>query len=219
MWLYVIVDAAVCGDPNSDLSGAAGRGVVETARQAALAGVDAIQYRDLAADDEEYLANAQLIAGALADTETTFLIAERPHLFEESLADGLHIGEVFRDIAAARKIVGPDALLGASGFDIAKLEAELGPDFDLDYVSVGPVWSTVSKADAGAAIGVERAIDAAAESAWPAMLVGGIKAGNLGEIISAGADAAGVAGVVLLGEICRADDVAATVAELKAVLG
>jgi thiamine monophosphate synthase len=51
------------------------------------------------------------------------------------------------------------------------------------------------------------------------MLVGGIKAGNLGELISAGADAAGVAGMVLLGEICRADDVAATVAELKAVLG
>ncbi len=219
MWLYVIVDAAVCGDPNSDLDGAAGRGVVETARQAALAGVDAIQYRDLAAEDEDYLATAQLIAGALADTETTFLIAERPHLFEESLADGLHIGEVYRDVAKARKIVGPDALLGASGFDIGALETELGPDFDLDYVSVGPVWATTSKADAGSAIGVERSIDAAAESAWPAMLVGGIKASNLGEIISAGADAAGVAGVVLLGEICRADDVAATVASLKAVLG
>lgn len=219
MWLYVIVDAAVCGDPNSDTDGAAGRGVVETARQAALAGVDAIQYRDLAANDEDYLATAQLIAGALADTETTFLISERPHLFEESLADGLHIGEVFRDIEAARKIVGPDALLGASGFDIAKLEAELGPDFDLDYVSVGPVWSTVSKADAGAAIGVERAIDAAAESAWPAMLVGGITAANVGEIIAACADAAGVAGVVLLGEICRADDISSTVAAIKAVLG
>lgn len=218
MLLYVIVDAAVCGDPNSDLDGAAGRGVVETARQAALAGADAIQYRDLAADDEDYLATAQLIAGALADTETTFLIAERPHLFEESLADGLHVGETYRDLAKAREMIGAEALLGASGFDPDEVLDKFGDDLELDYLSVGPVWTTNSKKDAGPAIGVLATIEGIAANPWPSMVVGGITTANVGQLIAADAEGAGAAGIVVLGEVCRADDVAAVVGALKQAL-
>ena len=87
VFLYLIVDAAACGGPEGT------RGVVETARQAAEAGVDFIQYRDLSASDESYLAVANQISKAIDETNAALLISERPHLLEQTQAIGVHVGE------------------------------------------------------------------------------------------------------------------------------
>lgn len=207
MFLYLIVDAAAGGGPDGS------RGVVETARQAAEAGVDFIQYRDLAADDANYLAVAAQISQAIDETNAALLISERPHLLGQTQAIGVHVGETYRDLAEARRIIGPEAMLGASGFTVQEVLDSVGPDFELDYLSVGPVWTTVSKADAGAAIGVAEATKRTAQNPWPTMLVGGITAGNINELANTEA-----AGIVVLGEICRAPNVAEAVQALGAAI-
>jgi thiamine-phosphate pyrophosphorylase len=207
LFLYLIVDAAACGGPDGS------RGVVETARQAAEAGVDFIQYRDLLADDESYLAVANKISRAIDESNAALLISERPHLLEQTQAIGVHVGETFRDLAEARRIIGPEAMLGASGFSAQEVLDLVGPDFELDYLSVGPVWATVSKADAGAAIGVAEATELTEQNPWPTMLVGGITAGNIAELANTDA-----AGIVVLGEICRAPNVADAVQALGSAI-
>ena len=187
--------------------------MVETARQTALAGADFIQYRNLAASDANYLEVANQIGKAIEDTNAALIIAERPHLLGQTQAIGVHIGETYRDVAAARELIGPDAMLGVSGFTADQLSQLVGADFAVDYLSVGPVWQTVSKQDAGSAIGVEEATERTAQSPWPTMLIGGINASNVHLLEDTQA-----AGVVVLGEICRASDVAAAVQAIGSVV-
>ena len=207
MFLYLIVDATACGGADGK------RDVVETARQAALAGVDFIQYRNLTSDDASYLSVANQISKAIDETNAALLISERPHLLDQTQAIGVHVGEVYRDLAQARSLIGPDAMLGASGFSSQEVIELVGEDFELDYLSVGPVWTTVSKADAGAAIGVAEAAARAAQNPWPSMLVGGITAANVEELANTDA-----AGIVVLGEICRASNVSEAVQALGAAI-
>jgi thiamine-phosphate diphosphorylase len=192
MLLYLIVDAAACGE----------RGVVQTAREAANNGVSLIQLRDFTSHDSEYCETASAIMEAIKGTDAKFIVGERPHLVQRLGAHGVHIGEKYRDIRTAREEIGRHALLGVSGFTPEQVVADVGADFDVDYLSVGPVWETVSKPDAGAAIGVEETAARASVSPFASMLIGGITYTNIGELKHTPA-----AGAVVLGEICRAKNV------------
>lgn len=204
MKLYVIVDAAIC-DP------------VATARAAAQAGADFIQLRHLSATDAEYTATARAIMGAIFGTQAKFIVGERPHLVPRLGAAGVHIGEKYRDIQTAREEIGDGPILGISQFSPEFVAENLGEDFPVDYLSIGPVWTTVSKADAGAAIGVEASVAKAKANPYHSALIGGITAENAGQLA---AELRGVAGamLVVLGEVCRAADPAAAVRALKAAI-
>ena len=167
MLLYLIVDAAACGE----------RGAVQTAREAANNGVSLIQLRDFTSHDSEYCETATAIMDAISGTDAKFIVGERPHLVQRLGAHGVHIGEKYRDIRTAREEIGCQALLGVSGFTAEQIVADVGADFSVDYLSVGPGWETVSKPDAGAAIGPEQAEARAAGSPFASMLIGGIGAG------------------------------------------
>jgi len=209
MKLYVIVDAAVC-DP------------VATARAAAQGGADFIQLRYLAATDVEYTAVARAVMGAIFGTGTQFIVGERPHLVPRLGAAGVHIGEKYRDIQTAREEIGAAAILGVSQFTPEFIAEHLGEDFPVDYLSVGPVWTTVSKADAGAAIGVDRATELAASNPYHSALIGGITVANLqelaGRLRALPGDVAERAMIVVLGEVCRSVDPAGAVRALKVAL-
>lgn len=209
MLLYLIVDTVSCGTPETG-----GRGVVETARQAAAAGVDLIQFRDFKMHDAEYLDTSRQVMAAIAGTGAKFIVGERPHLVPRLGAHGVHIGEKYRDIQTAREEIGRQALLGVSGMDPQQVVAAVGADFDVDYLSVGPVWPTTSKPDAGAAIGVAEAALRAQNSPFASMLIGGITQANAGQL-----KGISTSGVVVLGEVCRAVNVAFAVKNLKAALG
>lgn len=203
MLLYLIVDAAACGE----------RGVVETARQAADNGVALIQLRDFTSHDNEYCETASAIMAAISGTDAKFIVGERPHLVQRLGAYGVHIGEKYRDIQTAREEIGRKAMLGVSGFTPEQVVAAVGADFDVDYLSVGPVWETVSKPDAGAAIGPDEAAARAAVSPFASMLIGGITYQNIGELKHIPAS-----GAVVLGEICRAKNVGFATRNLIAAL-
>ncbi len=135
-------------------------------------------------------------ARALLDV-TRALLAAVPHtpiLLNDRLdvalaagAHGVHLGVDDVSPSAARRIVPPGFIIGAS----VGHAAEVPRSRDADYVGIGPVHSTGSKGDAGDAIGVEGFARLAARCARPAVAIGGMTPGNTPAVIGAGA--AGVA--------------------------
>jgi len=204
MKLYVILDAAICD-------------TVAVAQAISGLDVEYVQLRDFTSNDAEYSATAAAIMSAFEGTPTGFIVGERPHLVPRLGAAGVHIGEKYRDIQTAREEIGQGAVLGVSQFSPEFIAEHLGEDFPVDYLSVGPVWTTVSKADAGAEIGVEASARLVAANPYRSALIGGIKAENLAQL----AQSVALLGpmeplAVVLGEVCRSANPAEAVNRLLA---
>ena len=98
-------------------------------------------------------------------------------------AAGAHLGFDDLPVRAARRIVPPAFVLGAS----VGTDGEVANGRDADYVGIGPVYATSSKADAGSAIGIAELARLAALCARPVVGIGGITADNAGAVVEAGA--------------------------------
>lgn len=125
-------------------------------------------------------------------------------------AAGAHLGADDLPIAAARAIVPPGFLLGASVGD----EHEVENGRLADYVGIGPVYGTTSKADAGDAIGVARFAALREATGRPALAIGGVEAAHVGELRAAGA-----AGVAVIRAILGARDPRAAAAAFVTARG
>lgn len=203
-WLRLIVVT----DPDCG----AGRNVVDVTRAALRGGAPAIQLRmkDAPAREMAALARALLVetraAGAL------LFINDRVDVALAVGAEGAHVGQDDLPAAAARHIAPPGFLLGVSAetVDLARrAEAE-----GADYVGVGPVYGTGSKADAGDAIGLDRVTEVASAVRIPVVTIGGITAENAPGVIRANA-----AGVAVISAVMRASDPEAAVRLLLAAHG
>jgi thiamine-phosphate pyrophosphorylase len=122
----------------------------------------------------------------LADTYgALFIVNDDPHLAVELRADGVHVGQEDIPPAEARKVVGPDAIIGLSTHSRQQIEAAAGEP--VDYISVGPIWETPTK-EGRPATGLELIRTAAEVSGKPWFAIGGIDAANVGEVVAAGAE-------------------------------
>lgn len=176
--LYFVCDAAMGADRLESLLDAALRG-----------GVDLIQLRDKDADEGRLLELAPLFRAAADRHDVPFILNDRPDLVTAAAADGVHVGQSDLPVAEARRLAGPDALVGLSSHgpdQLAAAEASSGDDRP-DYLSVGPVWETPTKPGRPAA-GLEYVRHAAAVATLPWFAIGGLDAANIGQVISAGAE-------------------------------
>jgi thiamine-phosphate diphosphorylase len=122
----------------------------------------------------------------LANTYSAlFIVNDDPHLALELSADGVHVGQDDMDPAEARRIMGPDAIIGLSTHSREQIEA--AATAPVDYISVGPIWETPTK-EGRPATGLELIRTAAEVAAKPWFAIGGIDAGNVGEVVGAGAN-------------------------------
>jgi thiamine-phosphate pyrophosphorylase len=180
------------------------RGVLEVVRAALRGGAPAIQLRmkDASAREMADVARAMLAetraAGAL------LFINDRVDVALAVGADGAHVGQDDLPVDQARVLGPPGFLLGVSA-ETVELARQAQAD-GADYVGVGPVYATGSKADAGDAIGPERIAEVAAAVRIPVVGIGGITVGNAPAVLRAGA-----AGVAVISAVMRADDPAAAV--------
>ena len=183
--------------------------------ESALAGgADLIQLRDKEADDERLLAAARVFRAAADRHGVPFLINDRPDLLGPCRADGVHVGQDDLAVGEARAIAGPDAIVGLSTHSPAQLagahDAE-GPARP-DYLSVGPVHETPTKAGRPAA-GLDYVRHAAAEATIPWFAIGGIDLGNVAGVRDAGAER-----IVIVRAIADAADPAAAARSLRAAI-
>ena len=180
--LYVIADRATLD--------ACGMSVEEFAREMADAGVSLLQYRDKASAAREVSRAAKEIALQFAGRDRLLVMNDRADL--ALLAGwGLHIGH--EDLAPedARRVLGA-ALIGVSTHNDAQvIAADAGA---ADYVAIGPVFTTASKADTQPVVGLEGVRRARGLTRKPLVAIGGIMLENARSVMDAGADSVAVIG-------------------------
>jgi thiamine-phosphate diphosphorylase len=153
---------------------------LETARRSIVAGATVVQLR-VKAPTDEIVARGQDFRGL----GTVFVVNDDVDAALELGADGVHLGQ---DDEGAERARSRGLLLGRSATSFAEAVAA-----DADYLGVGPVWPTPSKADAAPPLGLAELGRICAAVRTPVVAIGGIDATNAGDCIRAGA--AGVAAI------------------------
>ncbi len=185
-----------------------GRELADVLAPALAAGVDIVQLRDKQAGREELMA-AAAVARELCDEAGAMLILnDHPELVGPSGADGCHVGQDDMEAAAARARSGDGALVGQS----THFPDEVAGATDADYIGVGPVYATPTKPGRHP-VGVELVRFAAFHAPVPFFAIGGIDAGNVGEVVAAGARR-----IAVVRAITEADDPGAAATRLRAAL-
>jgi thiamine-phosphate pyrophosphorylase len=174
-------------------------------REALAGGVDVVQLRDKARDDRELLTAAAIFRRACDEAGALFVVNDRPDLAAAAGADGVHVGQDDMAVERAREIVGPERLVGLSTHAPAEVDAAVEPD----YIGVGPVHATPTKAGRPA-VGLGLVRHAAQHAHVPFFAIGGLDAANVGEVLEAGATR-----VAVLRAIAEAPDPRAAARELS----
>lgn len=155
-------------------------------RAALSGGVDLLQLRDKSLDDDALIAAARAFRAAADAFGVPFVLNDRPDLVAACRADGVHVGQDDMSPAQAREIVGNDAIVGLSTHAPAEFDAGQAED-EVDYLAVGPVNETPTKAGRPAA-GLDYVSYAAEHSTGrPWFAIGGLDAGNLSSVTERGA--------------------------------
>ncbi len=155
------------------------------ARLAVEHGVSAIQLRAKGMDSGPLLELARRLREITRGSATLFIVNDRPDIARLAEADGVHLGQHDLSVADARAIVGPRALVGKSTHNLRELRAALREE--PDYIGIGPLFGTRSKADPDPTLGPERAARLlAAAGPLPAVAIGGIDESNLPTVLAAG---------------------------------
>jgi thiamine-phosphate pyrophosphorylase len=170
--LYVLID----GGPSNDVLAARVRELVQ-------AGVHLLQLRDKELDDRHTLERARLLRDLTRDSNTLFIVNDRPDIAVLSSADGVHLGQNELSVKDARSIVGPDRLIGVSTHTLA--QARQAVLDGASYIGVGPTFPSPTKSfDHFPGLDLLRAV--AAEVALPAFAIGGISEDNVEQVVAAG---------------------------------
>lgn len=140
------------------------------------------------------------------------LVNDRPDVALLAAADGVHLGQDDLAPRDARKILPRAALLGLSTHDDRQVEA--AADEPVDYMAIGPVFATRTKADARPPLGLPGVRSARERTRLPLVAIGGITPDNARAVIEAGAD-----GVAVLSAVLAGGDVEAAVRRLRAAIG
>ncbi len=148
-------------------------------------GVSMLQLREKRLDDRAVLEAAAQITAVTRGTGTLFVMNDRADLALLAGADVLHLGQGDIPFADARRIVGPDMLIGLSThtLDQARTAIALGAD----YIGFGPVWATPTKDVPDEVVGLELLREVVGFSPVPVVAIGGIFPENLPEVLAAGA--------------------------------
>jgi thiamine-phosphate pyrophosphorylase len=184
-----------------------GRGVVDVVRAALRGGAPAIQLRMKDAPAREMADAARALLAETRAAGALLFINDRVDVALAVGADGAHVGQDDLPVEPARALAPPGFLLGVSA-ETAELARQAQAD-GADYVGVGPVYATGSKADAGDAVGAARIAEVASAVRIPVVGIGGITVANAPPVIQAGAT-----GIAVISAVMRADDPEAAVRTL-----
>lgn len=189
--LYAIADVGTLA--------AAGISLREYAEELRAAGVAVVQYRDKDADDAVALYRAEEIGSVFEGSATTLIVNDRIDVMLLAGWDGIHVGQQDLSAEDARVVAGDGRLIGVSTHTMEQVwEAEQGV---ADYIAIGPVFATKTKADASEVVGLEGVRRAREITTKPLVAIGGITRANASAVRDAGADAiAVISGLVVKGE-------------------
>jgi thiamine-phosphate pyrophosphorylase len=146
-------------------------------------GVDVVQLRDKELEAKPLLARAKVAAAVCRDHGVPFVLNDRPDLALEAGADGVHVGQDDAPVALARRILGPDAIVGLSTHGLSDLDGATGQA--VTYISAGPVEATPTK-PGRAGTGLRYVTQASARSSVPVFVTGGVTPEKIDALTGAG---------------------------------
>lgn len=187
---------------------------INSARMALAGGCRWVQLRMKDAGEEEFVDAAREVRALCDRYGATFIIDDHAELVAATGADGVHLGRNDMPVAEARRMLGPEAIIGgtANTFDDVTEHAAAGAD----YIGCGPFRFTTTKAKLSPVLGTEgyaRMVRLMREAgiALPIVAIGGIEFDDIGPIMRTG-----VTGIALSGSVLQADDPAA---EMRRIAG
>ena len=183
--LYIILDPVVCPD----------RSITEILTASAEAGARIFQYRNKTASMREAYTEVLALRKRTRELGVRFIVNDRCDLALAVDADGVHLGQEDLPYSYARKVMGPDKLIGLSTHNAEQVkEAErLKPD----YIGFGPIYKPGSKLDHDPIVGIEGLRTVRPLTKLPIFAIGGITVGQVGEVMRAGANGVAVISAIL----------------------
>ena len=184
--LYAITDARLSGLTHAE----------QVARLCA-GGAKLIQLREKHASPRAFYAEAAAALQVARAHGARLIINDRADIVLALQADGVHLGQDDLDPAAARRLLGPDAIIGYSTHNIA--QAQAAAHLPVSYVAIGPVFATTTKEKPDPVVGLEGVaqVRAVLPPAIPLVAIGGITQERARAVLAAGADAVAVVGALL----------------------
>jgi len=192
--LYIILDPSVCP----------ARPLVDVLTTAAEAGASLFQYRNKTASMKDAYVEALALRQAAAKAGVLFIINDRCDLALAVDADGVHLGQGDLPLDLAKKVMGPDKLIGISTHNPDQVrEATAGKP---DYLGFGPIFKPGSKQGHDPVVGLEGLRAMRSLTSLPVFAIGGIQIDQAGEVMRAGAN-----GVAIISAILKAPDISLAV--------
>ena len=176
------------------------------------AGVDIVQLREKEAEAGDVMRAAARLLAACRQAGVPLIINDRPDVALAVGADGVHLGQNDLSAGIARRILGPDVIVGRSTHAPEEIDAELGSPDALDYIAVGPVNETPTK-PGRPGTGLDLVRHAATRSSLPWFVTGGMNAETLPDAMTAGARR-----IVVVRAITEAADPVGAAATLRGLL-
>lgn len=183
--IYPITDVGLSGIPHA-----------EQVRRLVSGGARLIQLREKDRGAARWIDDARDALAAARDGGAKLIINDRVDVAMVIGADGVHLGQDDLPPAEARKLLGPDKIIGYSTH--SREQALAAIELPVDYIGVGPIFSTTTKAAPDPVVGTELLStirNAAADAKIVA--IGGIGADSLLSVLNAGADSAAMVGAII----------------------
>jgi thiamine-phosphate pyrophosphorylase len=186
-----------------------GRSHAEQVRLLSLGGASLVQLREKRLPALEFYEQAK----AAQQAGVQLIINDRVDIALAVGAAGVHLGQDDMPPEAARKLLGPQAIIGYSTHNVE--QAAAAAKLPIDYLAIGPIFSTTTKTDTAPVLGLEalRAVRHAIGD-FPLVAIGGITLTNAREVIGAGADS-----VAVMSALLSAVDITAATQTLLKSLG
>ena len=176
-----------------------GRGINYVVEQAVKGGVTMVQLREKELNTRDFINRAIELKKILSGYKTPLIINDRIDVALAVEADGVHIGQTDMPYEYVRELIPGKMILGLSVETMEQAaEAE---NYDLDYLSISPLFLTPTKTDLYREWGIEGLKEIRRRTEHKIIAIGGINSSNVTEVIKAGAD-----GVAVVSAICSAPD-------------
>jgi thiamine-phosphate pyrophosphorylase len=168
----------------------------EQVKRLASGGATFVQLREKQMSGAEFYSSATAALAVAREFGIKLIINDRVDLAMTIGADGVHLGQDDLPPVEARKLLGSEKIIGYSTHNLLQVEESL--NLPIDYLAIGPVFSTSTKANADPIVGLEvvREVRKVIGS-LPIVAIGGINEANAAMVLAAGADSVAVISALL----------------------
>lgn len=187
--VYLVTDREAC----------LGRPLDQVVLAAVEGGVSLVQLREKEASTRAFVETAQRMKALLVPYAVPLIINDRVDVALAVHATGVHVGQDDMPYPLARKLAGPETIVGLSVSNLEQVEQ--AEAYDVDYLGVGSIFPSPTKPDAKGSWGIDGLAAVRRRSRHPLVAIGGIDEENAADVVRAGADC-----IAVVSAICSAAD-------------